>query len=259
VAACSFVAGFDACFRYRERDAPLVEALLAASRRRARTLRLRQFRSWIATIDCVAAVQLDGNTYLLDIYLERLRRDLPTIAEATPSPRTPAERRKVANGFLEILVRHRGQMYDRYDEAWVPTLRARSTPQYMLPHEFFTKNAKLQTRLLATSEFITGWHFGDVEPAIVVEELHTAAELMLSEIVGKRSSTMSFAQMTEACQAAGALQRRHADVLTSLKDVRKRVRHRADPGAKTWLDCNFWDAAGALEHLAVAVPETPSP
>jgi hypothetical protein len=252
------MAGFDAYFRYLERDAPIVEALLAASRRRARTLRLRQFRSWNATADLVAGLQLDGNTYLLDIYLERLRRDLPTIAEATQSPRTPAGRRKVANGYLEILVRNRGQMYDRYEETWLPTLRGRSTPLYMLPHVFFTKNEKLRARLLATSEFITGWHFGEVEPAIVVEELHTAAELMLSEILGKRSSSMSFAQMTEACETAGVLQRRHAEVLTSLKDLRKRVRHRADPGAKAWLDDNYWVAASVLEVLAGSVPSKDS-
>jgi hypothetical protein len=70
---------------------------------------------------------------------------------------------------------------------------------------------------------------------------------------------MSFAQMTDACEASGALRLRHAAVLTSLKDVRKRVRHRADPGAKAWLDENFWAAASVLELLAGAVPETRSP
>jgi hypothetical protein len=43
-----------------------------------------------------------------------------------------------------------------------------------------------------------------------------------------------------------------AELLTSLKDVRKIVRHRAAVTAQQWLDDNFWAAAVALEELAPA-------
>lgn len=263
------MAGLDAPFRYLPGDKPVVEALLAAARRRARVLRLRAYRSHLD--DGIAAVSVDGNTYALDVYLERLRRDLPTIAEAVPSRRTPAARRRVGLGFVEILTRYRGGMYDRYDETWLPTLRARTQPAYSLPHLLFAADEHLQPRLLATSDVLASWHFDEVDPAVVLEEMHTAAELMLKALVKRRAKEMSFAQLTEAALQARLFspyggdrrwrqEHQHEpllphelarrDLLLSLKDTRKRVRHDGADLARAWLEDHFWDAAGLLELLA---------
>jgi hypothetical protein len=40
------------------------------------------------------------------------------------------------------------------------------------------------------------------------------------------------------------------EVLISLKDCRKDVRHRGAEGAEEWLEEHFWDAASILENLA---------
>jgi hypothetical protein len=267
----------DACFRFGSKDEAIVRACLAAARRRARILGIRRFRSGVRDIgQAVAFIEIDGNTYALDIFLERLRRDLPTIAEATSSHRSPASRRALALGLIDILTRFRLSMYDRYDEDWIPTLRARRQPAYTLPHQLWTDNPALQARLSVTSELMADWHFGEVAPPVLLEELHTAAELILEELVNRRSKRHSFQELVElavkACvfspypHDAGLTARYRAgagcspfeadrrDLLVSLKNVRKEVRHRGADSAQAWLDQNFWDVASLLEAMSLRVP-----
>lgn len=266
------MAGMDAYFRYAAADETVVVACLTAARRRARTLGLRGFRSGVHTDVQVAYLEIHGQTYALDIYLERLRRDLPTIAEATASRRTLSSRRALALGITEILTRYRLMMYDRYGEDWIPTLRARRTPAYMLPHQLWSGDVALQDRLAVTSELMASWHFGEVAPPVLLEELHTAAELILEALVNRRAKKLSFAQLVDLALAgcvfspypgdqALTLRLREGaestsvelaarDLLLSLKDVRKEVRHRGATGAKEWLDSNFWEAAALLERMS---------
>lgn len=270
------MAGLEAWFRFRADDEAIVRACLAAARRRARTLEVRRFRSGVQSADVrVAFVKIDGNTYALDIYLERLRRDLPTIAEATSSHRSAASRRALALGLIEILTRFRLSMYDRYDEQWIPTLRARRQPAYTLPHQLWTDHPALQARLSVTSELMADWHFGEVAPPVLLEELHTAAELILKELVNRRSKRRSFQQLVDlaveqgvfcpyphdsalttqhrAGAASSPLEAERRDLLLSLKDVRKEVRHRGADTAQAWLDQFFWDVASLLESMSVQI------
>lgn len=265
------VAGFDAVFRYAPGDEPLLRACLHAARRRARTLNLRQFRSHVYD-NHVCAIGLDGNGYALDIYIERLRRDLPTIAEATPARRTPASRRLVALGLVDIIARSRLSMYDRYDEDWLPTLRARREPAYVLPHLLHCHVPWLADRLGVTMDLLASWHFGEVAPPVLLEEMHTVAELILTELAPTRAKRLSFAELVDAALIAGhfvpaTLQGTNLDrwrggrpyaerelktveLLLSLKDMRKEVRHRGADGAESWLKEHFWPMAEVLESLS---------
>lgn len=267
------VAGFDAVFRFAPGDEALLRACLDAARRRARTLQLRQFRSRVYE-NYVCGIALDGNGYALDIYIERLRRDLPTVAEATPTGRSPTSRRHLALGIIDIISRSRLGMYDRYEDDWLPTLRARREPAYVLPHQLYCEVEWLSDRLAVTMDLLASWHFGEVAPPVLVEEMHTAAELLLTELLPKRAKRLSFAEMVEAALAAGQLARvdvgsleryrqgkSYADqeleskgLLLSLKDVRKGVRHRGAGDAEAWLKENFWQTAAALEQLSSRVP-----
>lgn len=92
--------------RYHPGDHDLIVALMLRARRRALTLRVR----WHSALDGEGNgyCSMDGNTFRLDMLLERLRRDFPTIAEATVSdPHTPLQRRHLANGLRDILCRSR--------------------------------------------------------------------------------------------------------------------------------------------------------
>lgn len=265
------MAGFDVTFSYSERDEALVDACLLVARRRARTLGVRIHTARPAKGHLY--LRIDGQTYGLDIYLERLRRDLPTVAEATTSGRAPGNRRKVALGLIDILWRARLGMYDRYPEMWVPRLRARSAPAYVLPHQIYAPEApRLQQRMSVTMDLLASWHFGEVAPEVLLEEIHTAAELLLEGSVNARVARLSFAQLVDKAAAEGLLYApvEHTDlefstayrdyreraaakakrVLILLKDTRKNVRHRNAGDAGQWLDAHFWDAAAILEHLA---------
>jgi len=278
------MANMDAHFRFGAKDDAIVRACLAAARRRARTLGVRSFRSG-ARHDGqtgVGFVEINGNTFALDIFLERLRRDLPTIAEATSSHRSVASRRALALGLIEVFTRYRLSMYDRYAEGWMPTLRARRQPAYTLPHQLWTDDTTLQARLSTTAELMADWHFGEVAPPVLLEELHTAAELILEQLVNRGSGRRSFQELVDLAvgarvfrpypddlgltaryrpdAVASSVEATSRDLLLSLKDVRKDVRHRGADGAHAWLDQNFWEAASLLERMAAQVtPRAPAP
>lgn len=267
------MASFDALFKFRAQDRPIVVACIAAARRRSRTFGVR-IRSELSK-ENYGYIFFNGQTYALDILLERLRRDLPTIAEATPCERTPRDRRRVANGFVDILNRYRGGLYERYEETWVPTLRAKRTAAYSLPHQLFPFDApSLQHRLFVTEDMLASWHYDEVAPEVLIEEIHTAAELLLEASVNRRSKRLSFAQLVDAAHQrkllrayptddvwppevdpAGTLEDHCNDfgrvLLLDLKNHRKEIRHRGAPGASDWLAKNFWPVVSLLEHLAI--------
>lgn len=270
------MAGFDATFRYLPQDGEVIEACLAAAKRRARVFHVR-FRIERPAEE-VVYLKLGGQTYALDIFLERLRRDLPTIAEASPNAsRSPAERRRVALGLVDVLNRYRGMLYDSHPEEWVPTVRAKRDPILALPHEIVPTKAStlLQARMFVTMDMLASWHYREVAPEVLLEEIHTAAELLLTACVNRRSKRLSFRQLVDLAHArnlltasvnpddtervrllrvatgwAEAMNDIGRDVLLSLKDCRKDVRHRGAAGAEEWLTRHFWDAASILEELA---------
>lgn len=274
------MAGFDVCFRFNPSDRPVLDAMLSATRRRARVLRIR-----ISTdvSQNYAYLEFDGQTFGLDIFLERLRRDLPTIAEATLASRSPASRRLLANGLIDIINRRRLGLYDRYERderysEWIPTLRGKSKPAYIFPHDIYPNRAiKLVDRMKVTMEMLASWHFGEVSPDVLIEEVHTAAELLMRSALGPDSVRMSFPQLISASHRRQILRTytdfsdpldlrvlkhggvealenhlrlRGRDTLSSLKFLRNKTKHAGGDGAKSWLDENFWNIASVLERLA---------
>jgi hypothetical protein len=107
------------------------------------------------------------------------------------------------------------------------------------------------------------WALDEVAPEVVLEELHTAAELILMRLVEKRRAP-AFAELVEAARADGHLEwplGMHyaddapeqiddmADLLISLKDHRKRAKHQGSDEARAWLTVHFWPAGVVLERL----------
>lgn len=107
-------------------------------------------------------------------------------------------------------------------------------------------------RLLVTMDLLTSWHFDEVAPEVLLEEMPTAAELMKSfGIPGARR--MSFAELVDAAHNAGRLRGDHRETLLSVKTTRARVKHRGSTDARGWLAAHFWDGARALEALSTEV------
>jgi hypothetical protein len=273
------LAGFDASFRYTSTDEPTLSSMLAATRRRARVLQV-SVQSTVANGG--AYIAFNGNTYQLDFLLERMRRDLPTIAEAAPpGRRRPSERRELALGLIDILWRYRLSLYDRYPETWVPTLRRRTKPAYMLPHDLFTHGApSLQDRLFITMEMLASWHFDEIAPEVLVEEVHTASELLLRRSVKGAEDRQKFPDLVKEARRQELLhsspERRNLppkivkrlpglsrneysdlvqdygrDLLLELSGVRNSHRHQGiGPDSRAWLSAHFWEITRLLERLS---------
>lgn len=269
------MAGFDAVFRFKTYDRALVVVCVDAMRRRARKFGIR-FKSSVG--DDVAFVEMHSNTYQIDIFVERIRRDLPTIAEAAPSPRTPEARRKTAAGLVEIITRYRFSAYDYSDDAWIPTLRARSKPVQGSIHGIYPDVASgLADRMFVTMDLLASWHFEEVPAPILIEEVHTASELLMKAALPGRTSRFTYAQLVghalengvfdyfgldrhvrlpEQAARSRAHQQADAELLISLKDERRQVKHDGKGDAEAWLRAHFWDVVRVLEGLSLKARDT---
>jgi hypothetical protein len=124
------------------------------------------------------------------------------------------------------------------------------------------------------------WQFDEVDPEVLIEEMHTAFELTLARVLyGRYRRDRSFQQLVDAAAQAGHLDITYvgqflpewdqmirrlsesdmdmapirqytAKMLTSLKDARKQAKHQGRTTAKDWLTEWFYPASGALERLA---------
>ncbi|WNI16260.1 hypothetical protein [Actinacidiphila sp. ITFR-21] len=263
------MAGFDGYFTFHPDNLEVVRAMNGAARRRARSMNIR-WRSR-ATWDGEGYTAVDGWTYGLDIFLERLRRDLPTIAEATPGRHSPAYRRKLGNGYADILTKHRCTWYERYsrDENWfVPKLRALKASSVWPVHSLWpaSDDQELGNRLIVAQTVMAAWCVEEVAPEVVIEELHTAAELMLKRITGMPDRT-KFPDLIREARRMKALRTdplifnykeaktalTPQQLLKSLLRERNSTKHGGSSQAAKWLDNHFWATAGVLEAMSASV------
>jgi hypothetical protein len=211
---------------------------------------------------------MHGWTYGLDVFLERLRRDLPTIAEATPGRRTPAYRRRLGNGYVDILTKYRCSWYDRYysrNEMFVPQLRAIKTSAVWPIHSLWpsSNDPQLGNRLIVSQTIMAAWCVDEVDSEVVLEELHTAAELLLKRITSMPNKTKFPDLIREARRqqvlSSSPLVHSYADpkraltpqqLLKSLLSERNDTKHGGKPNAQDWLKEHFWPAAALLESLS---------
>lgn len=262
--------GMDWYCRFDARDAPVVEAMRAAGRGRARKLGLR----WESSVeDDVCGVVVDGGWWVIDLLIARLARDLPTICEATPlDHRGPSERRGIGRSFAHIAAQYRFSEPDFHPEGWVPRLVSRSAPPWdTTVFGFSAPNAEdLQVRLDVTARMLVDWEFDEVAPEVLLEELHTATELCLKRaLFGRYRRRGSFAENVALAEEQGLLRlpgvglnrsslraREHDETITveglliSMKDARRVVRHEARDTAYDWLRDWVVAAGDVLELLA---------
>lgn len=254
------MAGFDFEFIYTEVQEPIVRACQAAARARARRLRISWKWRTIALRRVVVVV--NGNSRRIDLLGYRLERDLPLVAEGCTSVALgPTQRARLGRGFADMMLR------GRHVEQESP-MRLRGvtdTRYYYPPYELSCPGSRrLDARLSITQELIVGWNFEEIAPEVLLEELHTACELVLEELVNRRAKRLSFAQLIANANDSGLLDSglllssfgetaSEVALLTELKDLRKDVRHRAAEGARPWLDDHWEEVAMLLERLVLRV------
>ena len=244
------VAGFDFEFTYTQAQEAIVLACLAVGRARARKLGLSWRWRHVAPRRCVVVV--DGNSRRTSLLGYRLERDLPIVAEGCAvGSLVPAQRARIGRGVADMLLRGR----DTEEDGCMTLRGVARTTYYFPPYEYECPSVpRLHARLSITVDLIVAWNFGEIAPEVLLEELHTACELVLEELVNKRAKRLSFAELIDAADNAGLFRympggRSPAALFTELKDLRKNVRHRAAEGAGLWLDEHWEDVAMCLEQL----------
>lgn len=270
--------GMDWQASFDARDRPLVEAIRAAGRRRSRRLDVR-WRSCIA--DDVVTVVVDGRWWLIDLLLARLARDLPLLCEGVDvAHRSPEARRGLGRSFAHIAAQHRFAVPDRMPEGWVPRLRARGAePWSTAPFIFECPGAPdLEPRLEITERIIVDWEFGEVASDTLIEELHTAAELVLKRVNhGRHRRQGSFSEEVALAETNGALNlpsvyavkgsirarahnetRTPSELLVELNRVRVDSKHRGVSRSEDWLEKWGVGAGEVLQHLASKARTAPS-
>jgi hypothetical protein len=265
------MAGFDFEFTYRERDKEVVLACLQAARRRAR--RLGPLWRWNHVQPWHLRVVVDGNSRRTDLLGYRLERDLPLVAEGCSGSASPAERARLGRGLADMFLRGRhvesdddlGRRVERRQAGEMVLRGVAETRYYYPPYELECPAfPKLHARLRITEEVLVAWNFQEVAPEVLLEELHTACELLLEETVNRRSKRLSFAELIARADNAGVFAPLRVppevlrvvgwdgmpsvELLTQLKDLRKDVRHRAVSGSLEWLTEHWEEVALLLER-----------
>lgn len=242
---------FDFEFTYTDVQEAVVRVCLAAGRARARKLHISWRWRHAKRGQCVLAI--DGNSRRIDLLGYRLERDLPLVAEGCMvEGLSPEQRARIGRGFADLMLRGRHVEQD----GPISLRGVTRTSYYYPPFEYQCPSVpRLHARLSITEDLIVAWNFEEIAPEVLLEELHTACELVLEELVNKSAKRLSFAELIAAAEDAGLfgdsrdLATQPTDLLIDLKDLRKNVRHRAAEGAGTWLARHWEDVAICLERL----------
>ncbi len=243
--------GGDIWFSYDPSDEPLVDAFVAHARRtakRAGLLRFRTFRH--GGLPPVRSLEWDGRSWRMGLAAQKLQRDLPVIAEAVDGgDRSLRSRKHLAHGFCEIF----GLEGYGAVEGEPPHLRPMASVKFQwVPHLLSCSDPWLDERLFVVERHCVDWHFGDITAATLVEELHTAAELLLRFRLGD-DAPWKFSSLVHAGAGDGHFPSASEACLLELSRVRRDLRHHATGEPEKWLVENFEDVVDVL--IAMSDPE----
>jgi len=243
------MAGFDYEFAYTENQASLVDSALAAQRRRARALDLRIVTERKSPAQVY--VQVNGNSRRMDVLGYRLERELPLVCEGNSSSGLPPrERRRLGLGVADMYLRGRN-LGNESEKPMI--LRGVADTRYYFPvFEFSPQEAgteQLQHRLRLTEELIADWDVRNISHFTVIEELHTASELLLQAVIPLPRRQDYYPQRLEAARDQKLLDESEIELLKILSRYRNGARHHAKDGFEVWLDANWEAVALVLERL----------
>jgi hypothetical protein len=136
----------------------------------------------------------------------------------------------------------------------------------LAPEELTSRDGvtDLIVRQRITESVIIDWYFERAPGAVLLEELHTACELLLEYLVNQRSKRLSFAELVQAADGEGLLDwpvpenirelvgapAAGRELLLTLKDFRKEARHRTGREFDPWLRENWEAVVLMIERLA---------
>ncbi|MGA3526802.1 hypothetical protein [Melissospora conviva] len=258
--------GFGGPFRYSADEKELLTVLMAGVSRRCRAYGVKWRYSLART--GVAQFTMDGNWTRMRLLVDKLAREMPVLAEGYVSFGQPSFRRKKASGLINIVGSYLYGRYDDRDEGYVPLWRASKEARRYMVLDFWLgdEHSDLTDRLAITIDVISAWAFDEVAPEVVLEELHTAASLLLMRRANLRRAP-AFKELVDREVQAGGLNKElwftgypdfrstpsMSEVLLGLKSVRAAAKHQGLRGGRDWLELNFWGVVTTLEYIAECI------
>lgn len=197
------MAGFDFDFTFSDVQAPYVEACVAVAKNRARKLGCRWRVSPLPKggLKCV----VDGQSRRLDLLGRALEHDLPTVCEGVRAGLPPNVARKTGLGFASLFLV--GRDASRDEGLQVLVARPILTTFYPL-YEFVDGTGgseALRARLRVTEDIVTDFGLGRYAPEVLLEELHTALEQTLREMLPQASERANWPTLLDAARQASLL------------------------------------------------------
>lgn len=257
------MAGFDFDFTHAPEWTPFIEACIRASKSRARRLRV----SWRVEQlpDQVTRCIVNGQTRRLDLLGISLESDLPSVCEGVNLPGiAPTLARQFGTGFAELFLRGRdvnlGEDVQEYRPHKAATL-------YYGVYDLAwggSNVSDLWARLRITESLLADYGLGRLPPVVLLEELHTACELTLKELIDGGEDRKNFWQLVAEADNRGYLpssgqfpnmgldscDHSGREILIMLKDWRKDARHKNEGDFEAWL-ARHWECIALLvEQLA---------
>lgn len=197
------MAGFDFDFTYTDLQRPYVDACIRVSKTRARALscswRVKDLNE--RTMRC----EVNGQTRRLGLLLRALETDLPIACEGVMGGLPPRRASRLGRGFAELLFI--GRDVNLGDD--LQTLREVKELRLYYPVYEFSPGAStppiLQARLRITEDVVTDFGLGRVEPVMLMEELHTAMEQTLRELLPQVPQNARWPTLVDRAEQAGHL------------------------------------------------------
>lgn len=255
------MAGFDFEFSFNRDHEPYVEACIRVCKGRARALGCR-WRVRRLGLQDRRRCTVDGNTRRLDILGRALEHDLPTVCEGVTGRLSPSRARALGLGFADLYLLGRDTTLG--EELLV--LRPKSATSLYYPVYSFTDTTRasprLGARLRITEDVLSDYGLARYESVVVLEELHTALEQTLRELLPSVDKRSRWPELLGAARDAGLLGRltwaaphEHLDseLLRDMTRRRNAAKHRDGDPNDDWLHEHWECISLVLERLVSAL------
>lgn len=205
---------------------------------------------------------VNGNTRSLYLLGRALEHDLPIVCEGVRAGLPSSRARQLGLGFVELYLV--GKDVNRGDEVQILRLRRELSTYYPL-FDFVNPNRgspTLKARLRVTEDVATDFALGRYPIEVLLEELHTALEQTLRELLPHVHERARWPDLLRRAEKDGlltssqeiwmaAVEHSHTDMelLRSLTTLRNASKHRMAEARDAWLVDHWQCVAFLLEGL----------
>lgn len=132
---------------------------------------------------------------------------------------------------------------------------------FVTPNTYTFRQTGTQTVdhvLSDTSGMLLLWRSGHASPPMLVEQLHTAAEVALKRAIGAPNRDVTFANLVSTAEERQIISTKQATALHRLKNQRRDAKHRAQGVGARGLNETVQLVVSALHNIAVVLDTSAS-